>query len=269
MNIPAPSSTSVLTTKRNGVLTITLARPETRNALSENLMRVLQLVLHEAVEDKDVKVIVLAAKGSAFSAGHDLKELTAHRSDADRGLGFYRSIFAQCSHLMQSIVRHPRPVIAQVQGVATAAGCQLVATCDLAVASSDARFATPGVNIGLFCSTPMVALSRVVPRKAALEMLLTGEAIDAVEARRIGLVNRVVAPSDLETETDTLARYIASKPTATLKLGKLAFQHQLELGLTSAYDYVGEVMVQNMLDDEAREGIGAFLDKRVPTWPEK
>ena len=269
MNIPAPSSSSVLTAKRNGVLTITLARPETRNALSENLMRVLQLVLDEAVEDKDVKVIVLAAKGSAFSAGHDLKELTARRSDADRGLGFYRSIFAQCSHLMQSIVRHPRPVIAQVQGVATAAGCQLVASCDLAVASSDARFATPGVNIGLFCSTPMVALSRVVPRKAALEMLLTGEAIDAMEARRIGLVNRVVAPNDLETETDTLARYIASKPTATLKLGKLAFQHQLELGVSSAYDYVGEVMVQNMLDDEAREGIGAFLDKRVPKWPEK
>jgi enoyl-CoA hydratase/carnithine racemase len=268
MNIPA-SSPPVLTAKRNRVLTVTLARPETRNALSESLMRMLQLTFDEAVEDKDVKVIVLAAKGSVFSAGHDLKELTAHRSDPDRGLGFYRSIFAQCSHLMQSIVRHPKPVIAQVQGVATAAGCQLVASCDLAVASSEARFATPGVNIGLFCSTPMVALSRVVPRKAALEMLLTGEAIDAQEARRIGLVNRVVAPADLEKETDTLARYIASKPTATLKLGKLAFQHQLELGISSAYDYVGEVMVQNMLDDEAREGIGAFLDKRVPKWPEK
>ncbi len=176
------------------MLTVTLNRPETRNALSENLMRAVQLTLDEAVEDKDVKVIVLAAKGSVFSAGHDLKELTARRSDADRGLDYYRAIFAQCSRLMQSIVRHPKPVIAQVQGVATAAGCQLVASCDLAVASSEARFATPGVNIGLFCSTPMVALSRVVPRKAALEMLLTGEAIDAQEARRIGLVNRVVAP---------------------------------------------------------------------------
>ena len=268
MNVPA-SSPPILIAKRNGVLTVTLNRPETRNALSENLMRLLQLTLDEAVEDKDVKVIVLAAKGSVFSAGHDLKELTAHRGDVDHGLGFYRAIFAQCSRLMQSIVRHPKPVIAQVQGVATAAGCQLVASCDLAVASSDARFATPGVNIGLFCSTPMVALSRVVPRKAALEMLFTGEAIDAQEARRIGLVNRVVAPADLEKETDTLARYIASKPAATLKLGKLAFQHQLELGLSSAYDYVGEVMVQNMLDDEAEEGIGAFLDKRAPKWPGK
>ncbi len=267
MNSPS-SSSPVLTAKRNGVLTITLARPETRNALSESLMRVLQFALDEAVEDKEVKVIVVAAKGPVFSAGHDLKELTAHRGDADRGLGFYRSIFAQCSHLMQSVVRHPKPVIAQVQGVATAAGCQLVASCDLAVASSDARFATPGVNIGLFCSTPMVALSRVVPRKAALEMLLTGEAIDAQEARRIGLINRVVAPGDVEKETDTLARYIASKPTVTLKLGKQAFQHQLELGVSSAYDYVGEVMVQNMLNEEAQEGIGAFLDKRTPQWPE-
>jgi len=170
---------------------------------------------------------------------------------------------------MQTIVRHPRPVIAQVQGVATAAGCQRVATCDLAIASSDARFATPGVNIGLFCSTPMVALSRVVPRKAALEMLFTGEPIDAAEARRIGLVNRVVAPADLEKETETLAHFVARKPTATLKLGKLAFQHQLELGVSSAYDYVGEVMVQNMLHEEAQEGIGAFLDKRAPKWPEK
>jgi enoyl-CoA hydratase/carnithine racemase len=268
MNVP-PSSAPILIAKRNSVLTVTLNRPETRNALSENLMRAVQLTLDEAVEDKAVKAIVLAAKGSVFSAGHDLKELTARRSDSDRGLDYYRAIFAQCSRLMQSIVRHPKPVIAQVQGVATAAGCQLVASCDLAVASSEARFATPGVNIGLFCSTPMVALSRVVPRKAALEMLLTGEPIDAIEARRIGLVNRVVAPGDLEKETDTLARYIASKPSATLKLGKLAFQHQLELGLSSAYDYVGEVMVQNMLDDEAEEGIGAFLDKRPPKWPEK
>ena len=268
MNV-SPSLSPVLTAKANGVLTITLNRPDARNALSESVMRGLQIALDEAVEDRAVKVIVLAAKGPAFSAGHDLKELTARRRDPDRGLAYYRAIFAQCSHLMQTIVRHPRPVIAQVQGVATAAGCQLVATCDLAVASSEARFATPGVNIGLFCSTPMVALSRVVPRKAALEMLFTGEPIDAEEARRIGLVNRVVAPADLEKETETLARFIASKPTATLKLGKLAFQHQLELGVSSAYDYVGEVMVQNMLHDEAQEGIGAFLDKRSPKWPEK
>src|SRR5262245_14274144 len=268
MNVPT-ALPPILPTKRSGVLTVTLNRPETRNALSESLMRALQLTLDEAVEDRDVKVVILDAKGQAFCAGHDLKELTAHRNDADRGLGYYRSIFAQCSHLMQTIVRHPKPVIAQVQGVATAAGCQLVATCDLAVASSEARFATPGVNIGLFCSTPMVALSRVVPRKAALEMLFTGEAIDAHEARRIGLVNRVVALADLEKEVDTLARYIATKPTETLKIGKLAFQHQLDLSLSSAYDYVGEVMVQNMLHAEAQEGIGAFLEKRSPKWPEK
>lgn len=268
MNV-SPSLPPVLTAKAAGVLTVTLNRADARNALSESVMRALQLALDEAVEDKRVKVIVLASKGPAFSAGHDLKELTAHRNDPDRGLGYYRTIFEQCSHLMQTIVRHPRPVIAQVQGVATAAGCQLVATCDLAVASSEARFTTPGVNIGLFCSTPMVALSRVVPRKAALEMLFTGEAVDAEEARRIGLVNRVVAPADLEKETQTLARFIASKPAATLKLGKLAFQHQLELSVSSAYDYVGEVMVQNMLHEEAQEGIGAFLDKRPPKWPEK
>ena len=268
MNISAAPS-PVLTAKAGGVLTVTLNRPDARNALSESVTRGLQLALDEAVEDKSVKVIVLAAKGPAFSAGHDLKELTAHRKDPDRGLAYYRATFEQCSHLMQTVMRHPRSVIAQVQGVATAAGCQLVASCDLAVASSEARFATPGVNIGLFCSTPMVALSRVVPRKAALEMLFTGEAIDAEEARRIGLVNRVVAPTDLEKETETLARFIASKPAATLKIGKMAFQHQLELGVSSAYDYVGEVMVQNMLHEEAQEGIGAFLGKRQPKWPEK
>ena len=267
MNV-TPSLPPILTAKANAVLAITLNRPEARNPLSESMMRALQLALDEAVEDNDVKVVVLAAKGPAFSAGHDLKELTARRGDSDHGLAYYRQIFAQCSRLMQTIVRHPKPVIAQVQGVATAAGCQLVASCDLAVASTEARFATPGVNIGLFCSTPMVALSRAVPRKAALEMLFTGEPIDAHEARRIGLINRVVAPADLEKETDTLARYLASKPTATLKIGKLAFQHQLELGVSSAYDYVGEVMVQNMLHAEAQEGIGAFLEKRPPKWPE-
>jgi len=258
----------LLPARANGVLTVTMNRPENRNALSESLMRALQLTLDEAVDDASVKVIVLAANGPAFCAGHDLREMAARRKDPDRGLAYYRAVFAQCSRLMQTIVRHPKPVIAQVHAVATAAGCQLVASCDLAVASSEARFATPGVNIGLFCSTPMVALSRVVPRKAALEMLLTGEAVSADEARRIGLVNRVVAPADLASETQSLARFIASKPTQTLRMGKQAFQHQLELGVSSAYDYVGEVMVQNMLHAEAVEGIGAFLDKRPPKWPE-
>lgn len=268
MNSPS-NLPPLLPTRADGVLTITLNRPETRNALSENLMRALQLSLDEAVDDESVRVIVLAAKGPAFCAGHDLRELTAHRGDADRGLAFYRAIFAQCSRLMQTVVRHPKPVIAQIHAVATAAGCQLVASCDLAVASSEARFATPGVNIGLFCSTPMVALSRAVPRKVAMEMLLTGEAIGAEDARRVGLINRVVAPADLAAETAALARFIAGKPRDTLRTGKLAFQHQLELGLSNAYDYVSEVMTQNMLDAEAKEGIGAFLEKRPPKWPEK
>jgi len=259
----------LLPTRAGGVLTITMNRPEARNALSESLMRALQLTLDEAFDDAAVKVIVLAAKGPAFSSGHDLKEMTAHRNDPDRGLAYYRQLFAQCSRLMQTIVTHPKPVIAQVQAVATAAGCQLVASCDLAVASSEAKFATPGVNIGLFCSTPMVALSRAVPRKAAMEMLLTGEAVSAEEAKRLGLINRVVSPADLESETQALARFIASKPARSLKWGKQAFQHQLELSLSNAYDYVGEVMVQNMLHAEAKEGIGAFLDKRPPKWPEE
>ena len=263
-----PTLPPLLPSRTGGVLTITLNRPDARNALSESLMRALQLTLEEAVDDANVKVIVLAAKGPAFSSGHDLKEMSAHRSDPDRGLAYYRAVFAQCSHLMLSIAHHPKPVIAQVHAVATAAGCQLVASCDLAVASSEARFATPGVNIGLFCSTPMVALSRAIPRKAAMEMLLTGEAVSAEEAKRLGLVNRVAAPAELEKETQALARFIAAKPTHTLKWGKQAFQHQLELGLSNAYDYVAEVMVQNMLHAEAVEGFGAFLDKRPPQWPE-
>ena len=264
----SPALPPLLPTRAAGVLTITLNRAEARNALSESLMRALQLTLDEAVDDTSVKVIVIAAQGPAFSSGHDLKEMSAHRADPDRGLAYYRGVFAQCSHLMLSIANHPKPVIAQVHAVATAAGCQLVASCDLALASETARFATPGVNIGLFCSTPMVALSRAIPRKAAMEMLLTGEAVSAEDAQRLGLVNRVVPAAELEKETQALARFIASKPTHTLKWGKQAFGHQLELGLSNAYDYVSEVMVQNMLHAEAVEGIGAFLDKRPPKWPD-
>jgi enoyl-CoA hydratase/carnithine racemase len=257
----------VLKSRDADVLVLTLNRPDSRNPLSENMMRALQLALDEAAEDKSARVVIIAANGPVFSAGHDLKELTAHRGDGDRGLARYRAVFAQCSRLMQTIIRHPKPVIAQVQGMATAAGCQLVASCDLALASSDALFATPGVNIGLFCSTPMVALSRAVPRKFAMEMLLTGQSISAAEAHRIGLLNRVTRPAALAGETRELAQAIANKPAATLKMGKLAFQHQLELGLSAAYDYVGEVMVQNMLHAEAVEGICAFIEKRPPNWP--
>jgi enoyl-CoA hydratase/carnithine racemase len=249
------------------VLRLTLKRAGARNALSESLMGALQDALDKAATGKSARVIVLAAEGPAFSAGHDLKEMTAHRSGADGGKKAFAALFAQCSKLMQTIVRHPAPVIAQVQGIATAAGCQLVASCDLAVASREARFATPGVNIGLFCSTPMVALSRNVSRKHAMEMLLTGEMISAEEARRIGLVNRVVEHGELAAETLKLAELIASKPKATVKTGKEAFYRQLEMGLADAYNYASEVMTMNMLEAEAYEGICAFIEKREPKWP--
>jgi enoyl-CoA hydratase/carnithine racemase len=267
MNAPA-SSPLVLQSREDNVLRLTLNRPAARNALSEGLMAALQAALDEAAQDKAVRVIVMAAEGSTFCAGHDLKEMTVHRNDTDKGAAYFSQLFAQCSKLMQTIVRHPRPVIAEVQGIATAAGCQLVASCDLAVASTAAQFATPGVNIGLFCSTPMVALSRNVPRKAAMEMLLTGEMASAEEARRIGLVNRVVAPGALKAETMRLATLIAGKPAATVKTGKEAFYRQLEMPLAEAYDFTARIMTENMLAAEAEEGICAFIEKRPPKWPE-
>jgi enoyl-CoA hydratase/carnithine racemase len=258
----------VLAAQSSAVLRLTLNRPGARNALSRGLMAALQGALDEAAADSSVRVVVVAADGPAFSSGHDLKEMTTHRADADKGKAFYAALFAQCSRLMQTVVRHPKPVIAQVQGIATAAGCQLVASCDLAIAADTARFATPGVNIGLFCSTPMVALSRNVARKHAMEMLLTGEMIDAAEARRIGLINRIAAPNALEAETTKLAELIATKPHGTLKIGKEAFYRQVEMNLADAYDYASQVMTTNMLAAEAEEGIGAFVEKREPKWPD-
>jgi enoyl-CoA hydratase/carnithine racemase len=258
----------VLAAKAGSVLKLTLNRASARNALSVGLMGALQTALDEAAADKSVRVVIVAADGPAFSAGHDLKEMTARRADPDKGKAFFAALFTQCSGLMQTVVRHPKPVIAQVQGIATAAGCQLVASCDLAVASSAARFATPGVNIGLFCSTPMVALSRNVSRKHAMEMLLTGEMISADEARRIGLINRIAEPQALEAETMKLAELIAAKPHGTLKIGKEAFYRQVEMPLAEAYDYASQVMTMNMLAAEAEEGIGAFVEKREPKWPE-
>ena len=266
MNAPQ-TEPLVLVERRETALRLVLNRPRARNALSEGLMTALQAALDEAAADKDVRAIILAANGPVFSSGHDLKEMTAHRKDGDKGKAAFAALFTQCSKLMQTIVRHPKPVIAEVQGTATAAGCQLVASCDLAVASENAQFATPGVNIGLFCSTPMVALSRNVSRKHAMEMLLTGEMISADEAKRIGLVNRVVDLGDLEIESMKLARLIASKPTKTVKIGKEAFYRQLEMGLSDAYDYASRVMTENMLAAEAEEGIGAFVEKREPKWP--
>jgi enoyl-CoA hydratase/carnithine racemase len=263
-----PNPDRLLLARRTGaVLRLSLNRPRARNALSSALMGELQAALDAAASDASVRVIVIAAEGPVFSSGHDLKEMSAHRTNGDVGRKAFAALFAQCSKLMQTIVRHPAPVIAEVQGIATAAGCQLVASCDLAVASSAARFATPGVDIGLFCSTPMVALSRNVASKAAMEMLLTGEMVDAERARAIGLINRMVAPEILEAETMALAQQIAAKPHATVKTGKEAFYRQRELPLTEAYDYASQVMTENMLAAEAKEGICAFLKKREPKWP--
>jgi enoyl-CoA hydratase/carnithine racemase len=244
-----------------GVLRLVLNRPAARNALSAELMAALTSALDRAADDRGCRVVVIAGIGPAFCAGHDLREL---RGDPSRAA--YERIFAQCSALMLRIVSLPKPVIAEVHGIATAAGCQLVATCDLAVAAADARFATPGVNIGLFCSTPMVALSRAVGRKAAMEMLLTGELVDAATAKALGLVNRVVAPADLSDATMALARQVAGKSALTVAIGKEAFYHQAELGLADAYRYAAEVMTRNMLARDAVEGIDAFLDKRPPVW---
>lgn len=261
----SPAKTLVESHLEGGVLTLTLANPPA-NALSIAMMEALKGALDRAREDERVAVIVLGAAGKVFSAGHDLKEMTAHRADADRGRAFFARTMALCSSLMQVIVRHPRPVIAAVDGVATAAGCQLVASCDLAVASERARFATPGVNIGLFCSTPMVALSRNVARKHAMEMLLTGEMIDAHTALSFGLVNRVVAPQALNRTVMDFAQTIASKSPLTLKIGKEAFYAQAEMGLAEAYEYAARVMVENMMARDAEEGIGAFIEKRQPQW---
>ena len=266
MNAPSPPPL-LLTAHTGGILRLTLSHPQSRNALSSELMTALQAALEGAAADNATRVVVIAAEGPVFSSGHDLKELSRHRADGDAGRKAYAALFTQCSAMMQAIVRSPKPVIAQVQGIATAAGCQLVASCDLAVASTSARFATPGVDIGLFCSTPMVALSRNVGRKAVMEMLLTGEPIDGEQALRLGLINKVVAPEILESETMILAGKIASKPRATVKTGKEAFYRQLEMPLADAYAYASKVMTENMLEAEACEGIGAFLEKREPRWP--
>jgi enoyl-CoA hydratase/carnithine racemase len=248
---------------------LTLNRPAARNSLSEALLEALGDAFTAIAHESSVRAVVLAANGPAFSAGHDLKELNARRSDPDRGRAYFKHIMGLCSGVMQQIVTLPQPVIASVASTATAAGCQLVASCDLAVASSAAKFATPGVNIGLFCSTPMVALSRNVPRKAAMEMLLTGEPIPAEEALRIGLVNRVVTPGKERAEALKFAEKIAAKSTLTVKIGKEAFYRQAEMPLAEAYKYASEVMVENMLARDAEEGISAFIEKRDPTWQDR
>ncbi|MSP51630.1 MAG: enoyl-CoA hydratase [Alphaproteobacteria bacterium] len=245
----------------DGIATITLNRPEARNTLSRGMMAALQKAIDAIAEDSSVKVVVIAAGGPAFCAGHDLKEMRLARSRE-----VYEQLFNQCSALMQSIIALPKPVIARVHATATAAGLQLVATCDLAVAANSAKFATPGVNIGLFCSTPMVALSRNVSRKHAMELLLTGDMIDASTAAAYGLVNRAVADSELDAVVYGLARKIASKSPLTLKIGKKAFYQQIELPIADAYRHASRVMTENMLARDADEGIDAFIEKRAPTW---
>lgn len=261
------SESAVLLREQVGNIAIlTLNRPDARNSLSEELIVEIDAALRAVHDDEKVRAVVIAAAGKAFSAGHDLKELTARRSDADLGRGYFAEIMTACSAMMQAIVHLPKPVVAAVQGMATAAGCQLVASCDLAVASEAATFATPGVDIGLFCSTPMVALSRNVPRKQAMEMLLTGEPISAVTAQHIGLINHVVP---IGTERDVaieLAQKVALKSAHTIKIGKAAFYRQAEMSLAGAYRYAAEVMTENMMARDAEEGISAFIEKREPKW---
>jgi enoyl-CoA hydratase/carnithine racemase len=255
--------------RADGVCLLTLNRPARRNSLSRALLAAVRTTLAEIAVDPAVRVVVLAGAGPAFCAGHDLAELTAHRADADGGEGFFRATMAECAAVMQAIVALPQPVIAAVHGIATAAGCQLVATADLAVAEAGARFCTPGVSIGLFCATPAVALSRVVPRKAAMEMLLTGDMVGAAEAQRIGLVNRVVANGAALEEALALAAAIAARSRHVVSLGKAAFNRQAGLPLAAAYEDAACVMVENLMAADAVEGIGAFLGKRAPVWQDR
>jgi enoyl-CoA hydratase/carnithine racemase len=250
----------------DAVACLILNRPASRNSLSEELLTELSAALASLARDTSVRAVVLAAEGPAFCSGHDLRELTTRRTDPDGGRSFFTRICGLCSTMMMSVVQLPQPVIACVQGAASAAGCQLVASCDLAVAAADAAFATPGVNIGLFCSTPMVALSRNVAPKHAMEMLLTGDAISAADAHRIGLVNRVVPAGEERTEAMRLARCIASKSARAIRVGKRAFHTQLAMGLAEAYEHASGVMVENLFDTDAKEGIAAFLAKRPPQW---
>lgn len=256
----------LLRDERGRVAILTMNRPKARNSLSDALLA----ALHEAVDaiarDPDIGAVVLTGNGPAFCSGHDLKEMTGRRGDADRGQAAFEASMNQCAAMMQAVMASPKPVVAAVNGTATAAGCQLVMSCDLAVASADAKFATPGVNIGLFCSAPMVAMTRNINRKHAMEMLLLGDLIGAEDARRFGIVNRVVPAEQVFAEAFGMAATIASKPAATVAVGKRTFQRQLEQPIAEAYRSAAATMVASMLHQESAEGIGAFLDKRAPKW---
>src|SRR5215467_13914092 len=263
---PAATEPALLRETVGPIAVLTLNRPRTRNTLTEALLAALGAELTAIAADRAVRAVVLTARGPAFSGGHDLKELTARRSDPDHGRAYFRHIMLTCSTMMQQIVRLPQPVIAAVQGTATAAGCQLVSSCDLAVASAEAKFGVSGINAGLFCSTPMVALSRNVARKHAMEMLLTGDLVSAEHAFRIGLVNQVVAPGTERKAALALARKIAGKSSYVVGIGKRAFYRQVEMGLADAYRFTSDVIVENMMAHDAEEGIAAFVEKRAPKW---
>ncbi|MCX7308598.1 MAG: enoyl-CoA hydratase [Afipia sp.] len=265
----ASTSSPLLRETLGTIAVLTLDEPGSRNALSESMIAALHAELNSIRDDKRIRAVVIAANGPAYSSGHDLKELTARRADADKGRAFFAQMMQSCSAMMQTIVHLPKPVIAAVQGVATAAGCQLVASCDLAVASQKAEFGTPGIDIGLFCSTPMVAMSRNVPRKHAMHMLMTGDHVSAERARELGLVNTVVAAGTERDAAIALANRIAKKSAYTLKIGKEAFYRQAEMNLADAYTYTAQVMTENMMARDAEEGIGAFIDKRAPKWEDR
>ncbi len=260
------AATPLLREQLGGVAVLTLNRPQARNSLSEALLDALADEFTAIASDRKTRAVVIAANGPVFCAGHDLKELTARRADPDKGRAYFAQLMDRCSGVMQAIVRLPQPVIAAVNGVATAAGCQMVASCDLAIASEKAGFCTPGVDIGLFCSTPMVALSRNVSRKHAMEMLLTGDIVTAEHAHRIGLINRVVTAGAERDEAIALANKIARKSAAAIRIGKEAFYRQSEMNFADAYHHAAAVMVENMLEFDAKEGIGAFIEKRAPKW---
>jgi enoyl-CoA hydratase/carnithine racemase len=267
--VSTASNEILLREDRDGIALLTLNRPEARNSLSEAMLKDLAEGLDAIAGDRTVRAVVLAANGSVFSAGHDLKEMTAHRRDPDGGRAFFERTFAASSAITRAIIDLPQPVIACVQGMATAAGCQIVSACDLVVASEAARFCTPGVGIGLFCTTPAVPLSRKIAPNHAMEMLLTGEPIGAVRAHEIGLVNRVVAPGRERDEALALARTIATKSSHVQKIGKNAFYRQHDMGLREALDYANKVMLDNMMARDAEEGIVAFVEKRAPKWEDR
>lgn len=262
----AGAQAPILIERRGATVLVSLNRPKARNALSIALLNALGEAFDRIAQDRTAQVVVISHAPPVFSAGHDLKELSAHRADPDSGRAFYELVMRKCADVMQQIVRLPQPVIAAVGGTATAAGCQLVASCDLAVAAEEVQFATPGVNIGLFCSSPMVALSRNVARKHAMEMLLTGDMIGAREAQAFGLINRVVEAGGVLDTALEMAEKIAAKSPAVVATGKQAFYRQAEMPLAQAYDYAAGVMIANMMEPDAEEGIGAFIEKRAPVW---